>query len=232
MLRLDGPRMPPSNGGRPRKLVILAHGYGSNGADLIGLAPYWSRMLSDAAFVAPNAPEPVPGFPGGHQWFPITRLDPRELAAGAVRAAVSLDRFIDAELARHELPASACALVGFSQGTMMSLHVGLRRAEPLAAIVGYSGALVGAETLPGEIRSRPPILLAHGNADDMVPIEALFGALGGLAAAQTPARFLISPGLGHSIAEEGLAEGGVFLAGAFAGAYAGWTAPCPLDARP
>jgi phospholipase/carboxylesterase len=116
-------------------------------------------------------------------------MDPAALAQGVRRAALTLDRFIDGELQRYQLPASACALVGFSQGTMMSLHVGLRRVEPLAAIIGYSGALVAPETLPGEIRSRPPVLLAHGDADDMVPVDALFSALAGLAAAGTPARF-------------------------------------------
>jgi phospholipase/carboxylesterase len=232
MLTLDGPRVPPASGGRPRQLVILAHGYGSNGEDLIGLAPYWARVLPEAAFVSPNAPEPVPGFPGGHQWFPITRLDPREMAAGAARAARSLDRFIDAELSRYGLAPSACALVGFSQGTMMSLHVGLRRAESLAAIVGFSGALVGAESLAAEVKSRPPVLLAHGDADDMVPVDALFAALDGLAAARTPARFHLTPGLGHSIAEDGLSLAGAFLRDAFAGRFGGWAPPCRLDERP
>ena len=227
-MRIDGPRLPPARGGAPARLVIFAHGYGSNGADLLGLGQYWRQALPDAQFVSPNAPEPVPGFPGGHQWFPITRMDPAAMAEGVRRAARTLDGFIDGELQRYRLPASACALVGFSQGTMMALHVGLRRAEPLAAIVGYSGALVAPETLPAEVRSRPPVMLAHGDADDMVPIDALFGALGGLAGAGVPALFQISPRMGHSIGEDGLALGAAFLRDAFAGRFAGWAAPEPL----
>lgn len=228
MPRIDGPRRPPASGGPPRQLVILAHGYGSNGDDLIGLAPYWAKSLPDALFVSPHAPDGVPGFPGGRQWFPIGRVDPAQLAAGAVRAAQTLDQFIDGELSRYRLPPAACALVGFSQGTMMSLHVGLRRAEPLAAIVGFSGALVAPEALPAEIRSRPPVMLAHGDADDMVPVSALFGALEALAAAKTAVRFRISHGLGHSIAEDGLSLAGAFLRDAFAGRLAGWAAGCRM----
>src|SRR3712207_6906123 len=133
---IDGPRLLPRSGA-PAQLVILAHGYGSNGDDLIGLAPYLARALPQAVFVSPHAPDGVPGYAGGYQWFPISRLDPVLMAQGVRGAAASLDGFIDPELARYGLPASACALVGFSQGTMMSLHVGLRRREPLAAILGF-----------------------------------------------------------------------------------------------
>ena len=226
-MRLDGPRLQPAHGRRPESLVILAHGYGSNGDDLIGLAPYWAPRLPGATFVAPHAPEPVPGFPGGRQWFPITRLDPEQLAGGVRAASATLDRFIDDELARHGLPSAACALVGFSQGTMMALHVGLRRPEPLAAILGYSGALTAPERLAAEVRTRPPVLLAHGDADDMVPVEALHAAFGALGAAGVPARFQITPGLGHSIAEPGLELGGAFLRDAFAGRLSGWSGPEP-----
>lgn len=225
---LDGPRTPPAAGGRPRQLVILAHGYGSNGDDLIGLAPYWTPQLPYCAFVAPHAPEPVPGFPGGRQWFPITRLDPLQLAQGVRQAASALDAFIDSELARHQLPPSACALVGFSQGTMMSLHVGLRRREPLASVVGYSGALTAPERLPSEAASRPPVLLVHGDADEMVPVDAAFAAFAALGAALVPTRFSISRGLGHSIDEMGLALGGAFLGDGFAGRLAGWAPPEPI----
>ena len=121
--------------------MIFCHGYGSNGDDLIGLAPMLAKALPNTAFASPDAPQAVPGYPSGFQWFPISQLDPALMASGVRQAAGALDRFIDAELRRHELPARACALVGFSQGTMMALHVGLRRPEPLAAIVGFSGLL-------------------------------------------------------------------------------------------
>ncbi|HEX8570176.1 MAG TPA: phospholipase [Caulobacteraceae bacterium] len=232
MIRLDGPRVPPTSGGKAKQLVILAHGYGSNGDDLIGLAPYFARLLPDAVFVSPNAPDPVPGYPGGYQWFPISGTDPRLMAQGAQAAAGSLERFIDQELQRYVLPASACALVGFSQGTMMSLHVGLRRPEPLAAILGYSGMLPVAE--PSEVRSRPPVALVHGDRDDVIPVQALFASQEGLAACGVPALWRISGGAGHTIAEGGLALGAAFLRDAFRGRFAGWTPPerRPVGAAP
>ena len=223
---LDGPREGPATGGRPRRLVIFAHGYGSNGQDLLGLAPFLAQALPDAAFVAPNAPEAVPGFPGGaHQWFGLTSMDPHRLAQGVQSAAPALDAFIDAELARHALPASACALVGFSQGTMMALHVGPRRGEPLGAVVGFSGLLAGPERLRAELRSRPPILLAHGDRDDRVPPQALFAALSALADAQAPALWRLCPGQGHTIPQEALSLAAEFLHDAFAGAFAEWSGP-------
>ena len=223
MIRLDGPRVPPRSGGKPKQLVILAHGYGSNGEDLIGLAPYFARAAPHAVFVSPNAPEPIPGHPGGWQWFPISRIDPQLMAQGVRAAAGRLDGFIDQELKRYDLPASACALVGFSQGTMMSLHVGLRRPEPLAAILGYSGMLPVAE--PSEVKSRPPVALVHGDRDDVIPVQALFASQAGLAACGVPALWRISGGAGHTIAEGGLALGAAFLRDAFRGRFAGWTPP-------
>ena len=171
MTALDGPRQPPASGGPARKLVIFAHGYGSNGADLIGLAPYWSQRLPQAAFVSPDAPERVPGYPQGFQWFALSGADPEATARGVRGAAATLDGFIDAELARHALAPADCALVGFSQGAMMSLHVGLRRREPLGAVVGFSGLLAAPQALAGEIRSRPPVLLVHGDSDEVIPFR-------------------------------------------------------------
>ena len=158
----------------------------------------------------------------GREWFPLTFRDPNERWTGVNAAAPVLNAFIDAELKRHNLPDSALALVGFSQGTMMSLHVGLRRAAAPAAIVGYSGMLVVPEdvdpdTFAGQITSKPPVLLIHGDQDPLIPVTALFHAAQGLAALDIPAEWHISPGIGHGIDQEGLRQGGEFLARQFAG---------------
>jgi phospholipase/carboxylesterase len=209
---IDGPRMGPARGGRPDALVILLHGYGSNGADLISLAPYWAPLLPGAAFVAPNAIEPVPEAPGGYQWFPISQLDPRLMEQGVRMAAPSVDRFIDRELERAGLDASRLLLVGFSQGAMMALHVGLRRQRQLAGILGFSGVLVGGARLTEEMASKPPILLIHGDRDPTIPIPAMFDSAEALAAAGHGAQWHVSYGTPHSIGPDGLELGGAFLA--------------------
>lgn len=216
---LTGPRV-PARSVKADRLIVLCHGYGANGDDLIGLAPHWQKLLATAAFSSPNAPEPVPMAPGGFQWFPITRLDPDELYKGVVSAAPLLDAFIDSELARLGLDGSRLALVGFSQGTMMALHVGLRRKISPAAILGYSGALTGAQHLKDELTARPPVMLIHGDADQMVPVQALHAAAQGLGVAGVPTRWHISRGVGHGIDAEGLDLGGRFLADAFNGRLA------------
>lgn len=209
---LDGPRMPPARGGKADALVILLHGYGSNGADLISLAPYWQKVLPGAAFVSPNAIEPVPQAPGGYQWFPISQLDPQLMEQGARQAAASVDRFIDRELERAGLDDSRLALVGFSQGTMMALHVGLRRKRSPAAILGFSGVLVAARKLKEEMAVKPPILLVHGSEDPMIPVTAMFDSAEALAASGHGAQWHVSYGVPHSIGPDGLDLGGTFLA--------------------
>jgi len=212
---LSGPRLPPARGAASH-LVVLAHGYGADGNDLIGLAPHWQQLLPTVAFVAPNAPEPCAGSPMGYQWFPISRLDPHEMRKGVESAAPVFDAFLDAELARLNLPPERLALVGFSQGTMMSLHVGLRR-KP-AAIIGYSGVLAGEPPALG--RDTPPILLVHGDSDPMIPAEALFASAGALGRAGAAVQWHLSAGTGHAIDPDGLMLGGVFLAMALSGAFA------------
>ena len=200
---LDGPRRPPASGGPPRQLVLLLHGYGADGNDLIGLAPYFARVLPEAVFVSPHGPERCPMQPTGYQWWGIQSFSREERIQGAERAAPVLDRFIDAELARHGLDESRLALVGFSQGTMMALHVGLRRERAVAGIVGFSGALVAPERLPQEVRVRPPVLLVHGDSDELLPVESLLEAAQGLGAADVAVEWHISQGVGHSIGEDG-----------------------------
>jgi phospholipase/carboxylesterase len=216
---LDGPRLEP-RGGPARQLVVLLHGYGADGNDLIELGGAWQPLLPQAAFVSPHAPEPCAQAPTGRQWFNLTFRDPNEYWNGVNAAAPALDRFLDAELARRQLPASALALVGFSQGTMMALHVGLRRATAPAAIIGYSGLLAvpenfDPETFAAQIRSRPPVLLVHGAQDDLIPAAALFHAGQALAALGVPVEWHLSAGVGHGIDPEGLRQGGEFLARRF-----------------
>jgi phospholipase/carboxylesterase len=209
---LTGPRLPPARGSATH-LVVLCHGYGADGNDLIGLAPHWQRLLPTVAFVAPNAPEPCAGSPSGYQWFPISRLDPADMQRGVESAADALEAFLAAELARLDLPAERLALVGFSQGTMMSLHVGLTRRP--AAIVGYSGMLAGAELMEKLGPDTPPVLLVHGDQDPMIPVSALFASATALGRAGACVQWHISSGIGHSIDQDGLVLGGEFLAMAF-----------------
>lgn len=217
---LDGPRLEPLSG-NAKSLVVFVHGFGADGNDLIDIGRAWQQLLPDTAFVSPHAPEPCGQAPVGRQWFALTFRDPNERWTGVNTAAPVLDAFLDRELARRALPPSALALVGFSQGTMMSLHVGLRRTAPLAAIVGYSGMLAlperaAPEQLAAEIRSRPPVLLVHGSEDDLIPVQALFHASQTLAALDVPTEWHISHGIGHGIDGEGLRHGGAFLARRFA----------------
>jgi phospholipase/carboxylesterase len=209
---LDGPRVPPKRGGKPDALVILLHGYGSNGADLISLAPYWADAIPGAVFVSPNAIESVPQAPGGYQWFPIANLDPHLMEHGVRAAAQSVDRFIDRELEKYGLPPERLVLVGFSQGTMMALHVGLRREQQIAGIVGFSGILVGGQKLKEEMRSKPPVVLIHGDRDPTIPIPAMFDSADALSEAGHGALWHVSYGVPHSIGPDGLDLGAAFLA--------------------
>jgi phospholipase/carboxylesterase len=208
---LSGPSRPPASGGRPSRLVILLHGLGANGNDLIGLAPYWARLLPTAEFLSPNAPFPCDMAPYGYQWFSSQDRSPAAVLVGVRAAAPFLDAFIDTALAERGLDDGDLALVGFSQGTMMSLFVGLRRAKPAAGILGFSGRLLAPELLASELRSRPPTLLVHGTADPLVPYESLAAAEAALTEAGVPVETLTCPGIGHSIDENGLQRGGSFL---------------------
>jgi phospholipase/carboxylesterase len=219
MTRLDGPRIDPLSG-TARRLVVFLHGYGADGNDLIDIGRQWQSVLPDAAFVSPHAPEPCAGAPYGRQWFPLTFQDPNERWRGVGQAQPALDAFLDTELDRLGLASGDLALVGFSQGTMMALHVGLRRALSPAAIVGYSGLLVAPEgkapaAMAADVTAHPPVLLVHGDQDQVIPPEALFFSAQGLNALDVPVEFHVSRGIGHGIDAEGLALGLDFLARAF-----------------
>jgi len=214
-LSLEGPSAPPRSGGPARQLVILLHGWGADGNDLIGLAPYWGEMLPDAAFVSPHAPFPCDmGF--GRQWFSLADRTPEVIMAEVRLVAPMIDAFIDDRLAAHGLAAPQLAVVGFSQGTMMALYVVPRRPDEIAALVGYSGRLIGAGELERETRSRPPVRLIHGEHDEMVPASSMDSAAEALAAAGFSVETHLRPGLGHGIDPEGIAIAGRFIAEQFA----------------
>lgn len=210
MTILSGPVWGPESGCKhPQQLVVLCHGVGADGQDMIGLAPYFARALPDALFAAPNAPEPYDGAPFGRQWFSIGDLDPAKLGSGVRRAAQSLDAFLDAELARLEV--QTYFLIGFSQGAMTALFTGLRRPAAPGAILAYSGALIEPQTLRAEAKNKAPVLLAHGIADDIVPAFRSRDAATSLGDAGIPVQTIFEPGLGHSIGEAGLAAGAALL---------------------
>jgi phospholipase/carboxylesterase len=223
--KLTGPRL-DAKSGRPKQLVVFLHGYGADGNDLIALGQQWRTLLPDATFVSPNAPERCPASPTGRQWFALSNRppdDPRGAADrwnGVVAARPAIDGFLDEELARLGLDNSRLALVGFSQGAMMAMHVGLRRPHAPAAIISYSGLLVGAEHL-GEAKARnargetPPIFLAHGDQDSMIPFEAMFLAANEFGAEQIPCQWHLSIGVAHGIDAGALRHGGLFLAKGF-----------------
>ena len=193
--------------GSAKRLVVFLHGYGADGADLLGLADPLGPHLPDTAFVAPNAPERCIGNPYGYQWFPIPWIDgssQEEADAGMQAAAGDLNAYLDAVMDEEGVDAANTILVGFSQGTMMSLHVAPRRDVSFEGVVGFSGRLLTPETLEDEVRQKPPILLIHGDADEVVPVSSLPDAGNALTAAGFEVFAHISKGTGHGIAPDGL----------------------------
>lgn len=211
---LNAGRKDPASG-ETRSVVVFVHGYGANGADLLGLADPLSEHLPDTLFVAPDAPEAIPGAPFGFQWFPIPWIDgsSEEEAERGMRAAVDdLNAFLDALMVDEDVLPEQVALFGFSQGTMMSLHVAPRREDPVAGIVAFSGRLLSPETLADEVVSRMPVLLVHGDADDVVPPQSLPQAAEALQEAGFTEVFAhVMKGTGHGIAPDGLGVALAFL---------------------
>lgn len=226
---LSGPSVLPAAGTPVRQAVIFLHGYGADGNDLIDLAPILADVLPGTAFHSPDAPQPCEMGPFGRQWFSLSQYDPdmlrrnpntlgpayAQMLDGTRAAAPDLEAFIDSVAAMHGLGRDRIALVGFSQGTMMALHVGLRTQPAVAGIVGFSGALIGADSLQAEILSRPPVLLIHGDADPIVPYMAMGMAVQAIAAAGHTAETFTCPGLEHGIDRDGLQKTADFLATVF-----------------
>lgn len=197
----------PAAGGTPTSLVLLLHGYGADGADLIGLAEPWGQAVPDALFLAPDGPDPCEMAPWGRQWFGLSDMDPARLAEGVARAVPLVSRVAAAEAARHLIAPGRIALMGFSQGAMLALAAGLAAEVPPACILAYSGAL-----LAGLGPGRPPVLLVHGEADPVVPASASRVAASALEAAGIPVEPLFTPALGHGLDDAGIAAGAAFLA--------------------
>ncbi|MBL4906556.1 MAG: dienelactone hydrolase family protein [Sneathiella sp.] len=229
MVHLDGPRLATLSGRPAKTLVVMLHGYGADGHDLIDLGKIWQTSLVDATFVSPHAPEECELSPYGRQWFSLQqydpdymRRDPAQLAAafekfvgGARKAQAILENFIHKELVSLSLGWENVVLVGFSQGTMVGLFTSLRQKTAPAGVLGYSGALIGSNTLDEEITSRPPVTLLHGEEDDILPYPSLSLAEKGLKKAGIDVTTYSRPGLGHSIDMEGIKIGEIFLSSLF-----------------
>ncbi len=200
--------------GRAQALVILLHGYGADGADLIGLGDMLAPALPHATFLAPDAPERCSVNPMGYQWFPISWIDGSSeaaMAAGFRRAAEGLDAWLTQTMTDEGATPAQVALIGFSQGAMMGLHVAPRRSEPLAAIVSFSGRHVAAPEA-GPILSKPPVLLTHGDRDEVIPLNALHEARAALAGEGFALEWHVSRGMGHGIGPDALERAARFLA--------------------
>ena len=200
--------------GQAKSLVIFVHGYGADGADLLSLADVLGPHLPNTSFAAPDAAERLPGAPFGRQWFPIPRFDGSshaQAAAGLERSAQDLSEFVDQRLAYEGLGPQAVALVGFSQGAMLSLHLAPRRAEPIAAVIAISGQLLQPERLVAETSAKPPVLVMHGDRDEVVPFPEMTATCNALVAAGFETYGHVMEGAGHTIAQDGLATALAFL---------------------
>ncbi|MDG1083211.1 MAG: prolyl oligopeptidase family serine peptidase [Planktotalea sp.] len=201
--------------GETRSVVVFLHGYGANGADLLGLADPLGEHLPDTLFVAPDAPEGCAGAPMGFQWFPIPWIDgssEEEAERGMTSAVADLNAFLDALMVDEDVLPEQVVLFGFSQGTMMALYVAPRREDELAGVVGFSGRLLAPEDLVDDVVVRPPILLVHGDADDVVPVQSLPEAADALQKAGFEDVFAhIMKGTAHGIAPDGLSVALAFM---------------------
>ncbi|MGS4945971.1 alpha/beta hydrolase [Meridianimarinicoccus sp. RP-17] len=210
---LDAGRRAPASG-RTGQVVVFLHGYGADGNDLLGLAEPLAPHMPDTVFLAPNAPERCTVNPMGYQWFPIPWIDgssEEEAATGMQAAGADLDAYLDGVLADEGITPDRLTLVGFSQGTMMALHVAPRRVAPVAGIVGFSGRLMQPDLLADEVVSRPPVLLLHGDQDDVVPPQSLPEAANALTGAGFEVFAHVMKGTAHGIAPDGLSVALAFM---------------------
>lgn len=214
-IELSGPEVPPVSGNKAKQLVILLHGLGADGDDLAGLSLHFAEILPDAHFVSLNAPFKCDMAPFGLQWFSLLDRTEEAVLRGVKIAEPILNNYIDDKKAELGLEDKDIALIGFSQGTMLSLHTALRREKPLGAVLGYSGALVAPHLLKDELKSRPEICLIHGEADDVVPFDAFSQAMSVLQKLGIAAHGYSREGLGHGIDPAGIEIGRFFLRDAF-----------------
>ena len=210
-MQCDGPGLAPLSGGKAAQLVVLLHGVAANGNDLLYLARAWQKLLPEAEFIAPHAPFPCDYAPDGWQWFSLQDRAPEKLLAGLRVEAAILDRFFDELLASRGLDESQLALAGFSQGAATALYTGLHRQKQIAGIVAFSGALPWGAALQSESASKPPVLLVHGEADNVVPFQSMAAVKTMLEAVGVPVKAVARPGLGHAIDERGIQLAGEFL---------------------
>jgi phospholipase/carboxylesterase len=210
MPTLEAVHWGPASKAKPRQLVVLCHGLGADGFDLIDLAPSWQHACPDALFASVHAPfQHDSGF--GRQWWSVANRSPAVMEAGARTAANYLHGFIDAELERLGLPGEAYAMMGFSQGSMVALFTGLRRPVAPRAILAFSGALIAPERLAADLANKAPVLIVHGEADDTVPASRSRDAEAALIAAQVPVEAHYLPRLGHGIDDSGISLGALAL---------------------
>jgi phospholipase/carboxylesterase len=208
---LSGPEAAPASGGPAKQLIIFVHGYGANGEDLISLSRYYAQVAPDAAFISPDAPYRCDGAPMGFQWYDVWMKDPAERLAAIRSTGEIFDNFVTGQLAVHGLSEDKLVLIGFSQGTMMSLFTAPRRENAIAGIVGYSGRMESADTLKAEIRSKPPVVMVHGDSDELLAVSEMETAAATLRDCGVEIDTHIRPGLGHGIDEEGIRVGLAFV---------------------
>lgn len=208
---LSGPEAGPASGGPAKQLIIFVHGYGADGNDLFSLSQYFAQVAPDAAFVSPNAPYRCDGAPFGYQWYDVWMQDPAERLAAIRSTGAIFDNFIAQQLDRRGLTEEQLVLVGFSQGTMMSLFAAPRRENAVAGIVGYSGRMESPDLLAGEIRSKPPVVMVHGDSDELLAVSDMETAAAALKSCGVEIETHVRPGLGHGIDEEGIRIGLAFV---------------------